>query len=463
MHKQERKKEYLTPAFAYRNEAAVEPIPKYEMQENSLPAEVAYQLIADELNLDGNPSLNLASFVTTWMEPQAQKLARKSMNKNFIDHDEYPQTEEIHNRVINMIARLFHADKNTDGGFLGTATIGSSEAIMLAMLAHKWKWRESRKAAGKPYDKPNLIIGRDVHTCWEKFCLYFDVEAKMVDLRPDCFHLTTPEVEKLVDENTIAVGCVLGSTFTGHIDDVEGINKFLEKVKDEKGWDIPIHVDGASGGFVMPFTRPDFKWDFRLSQVKSINVSNHKFGLVFPGMGTVIFRDSSTVPKDLIFDITYLGGHMPNYSLNFSRGSSMILLQYFNFLRLGKRGYKKLMQNIMENTKFLAEQILAMDRFTLLSNHKHFPVVALKLKSNDNFNEYHLSAKLREYGWIVPAYTLPKNADDICVLRIVIKENFSHDMALKFCSHLKHTMKILDTEKPAEIPRQKVEKVNIKC
>lgn len=463
MHKQNKEQEFMMPSYAYRNMAAVKPIPKYEIPENSLPSSVAYQLIYDELNLDGNPTLNLATFVTTWMEPEAQKLAAKCMNKNFIDHDEYPQTEEIHNRVINMIGRLFHADENTDGGFMGTATIGSSEAIMLALLAHKWRWKERRIAAGKPYDKPNIIIGRDVHTCWEKFAKYFDVEAKIADLEPDCFYLTVDKVVPLIDENTIAIGTVLGSTFTGNTDEIEQINDHLIKLKEEKGWDIPIHVDGASGAFIMPFTRPEFKWDFRLAQVKSINVSNHKFGLVFPGMGTVIFRDGSVVPKELIFDINYLGGDMPNYSLNFSRGSSIILLQYYNFLRLGKSGYKAIMQNIMANTKALAKQVEDLGNFDLVSDHQNFPVVAFKLKDTTDFNEYQLSDILREYGWIVPAYTLPKNANNICVLRVVVKETFTNDMAVKFCTHLKAAVEKLKLERPKQISRPVVEKLNFKC
>jgi glutamate decarboxylase len=271
-------------------------IPTHRIPAGSMPARAAYQLIHDELNLDGNPALNLASFVTTWMEPEAQQLATETLNRNFVDQDEYPQTEQIHQRTISMIGGLFNAPEG--GEPCGTATIGSSEAIMLGLLAHKQSWRERR---GDENAKPNVVFGADVHTCWEKFARYFDVEQRVIPLTPERHVIGPEEVEPLVDESTIAVGAILGTTFTGQVDEIEGIDELLRRVKDEKGWDIPIHVDAASGGFIAPFAYPDLKWDFRLEQVRSINVSNHKFGLVYPGMGSVVFRDMATVPEELVF------------------------------------------------------------------------------------------------------------------------------------------------------------------
>ncbi len=400
-------------------------IPKYVMPDEGMPARAAYQLIHDEMNLDGNPALNLASFVTTWMEPEAEQLINESMDKNFVDNDEYPQTEVIQSRVINMLARLFNAPEDCES--VGTGTIGSSEAIMLALLAHKWTWKKRRQAEGKPFDKPNIVMGADVHTVWEKFALYFDVELKLIPLKEDIYVISAEDVVDEVDENTIAVGAVVGTTFTGQMDPVKEINDVLLKVKEEKGWDIPIHVDGASGGFIVPFLYPDMEWDFRLEQVRSINVSGHKYGLVYPGIGWLIFKNKNDIPEELVFDINYLGGSMPNYSLNFSKGSSTIIAQYYNFIRLGYKGYKSIMENMSENAKYLSKKLKETGKFEIINKNTTFPLVTVTLKDS-NFTTYQLSDKLRERGWIIPAYTLPPNAEDITVLRMVIKETFSRDM-----------------------------------
>ena len=409
----------------YSSRYFTEEVPEHEIPQDSMPARAAYQLIHDELNLDGNPALNLASFVTTWMEPEAQQLATESLNRNFVDQDEYPQTEEIHHRVISMMGRLFNAPEDEQP--CGTATIGSSEAIMLGLLAHKWSWRQRR---GDDLAQPNIVFGADVHTCWEKFTRYFDVEQRVIPLTPDRHTIGPREVEPLIDENTIAVGAILGTTFTGQIDDIEGIDELLRRVKSERGWDIPIHVDGASGGFIAPFAYPDVKWDFRLEQVRSLNVSNHKFGLVYPGMGTVIFRDVATVPEELVFKINYLGGEMANYSLNFSRASNSVLLQYYNFLRLGREGYERIVGNLMENAGRLEAQLTTSGRFELLNDSRYLPVVVVRPTERDGgVDVFELAERLRERGWIVPAYTLPPDAESVAVLRMVVKENFSRDMA----------------------------------
>jgi glutamate decarboxylase len=402
-----------------------EAIPEHEIPPRSMPAAAAYQLIHDELDLDGNPALNLASFVTTWMEPEARQLATETLNRNFVDQDEYPQTEEIHHRVVSMIGRLFNAP--AVGEPCGTATIGSSEAIMLGLLAHKWSWRRRRGDEGA---RPNLVFGADVHTCWEKFARYFDVEQRVIPLTPERHTIGPEEVEPHVDENTIAVGAILGTTFTGQIDEIEGIDELLRRIKREKGWDVPIHVDAASGGFIAPFSYPDLSWDFRLEQVRSINVSNHKFGLVYPGMGSVVFRDLATVPEELVFKINYLGGEMANYSLNFSRASNAVLLQYYNFLRLGREGYERIAANLMENAGRLESALTGSGRFELLNDARYLPVVVVRPSAKDGgVDVFELSERLRERGWIVPAYTLPPDAESVAVLRMVVKENFSRDMA----------------------------------
>ncbi|MBI5681131.1 MAG: glutamate decarboxylase [Methanobacterium sp.] len=423
--KKSEKDETITTTTTYGSRYFTKSIPKFELPEEGMPARAAYQLIHDELNLDGNPSLNLASFVTTWMEPEADMLIAESMDKNFVDNDEYPQTQKIQTRIVNMLARLFNSPKNCHS--IGTGTIGSSEAIMLALLAHKWTWKKRRKEESKPYNKPNIVMGADVHTVWEKFALYFDVELKLIPLKDDNYTISAENVAAEVDENTIAVGAVVGTTFTGQMDPVGEINDLLIEIKESKGWDIPIHVDGASGGFIMPFMYPDLEWDFRLEQVRSINVSGHKYGLVYPGIGWLIFKDKKDLPEELIFNINYLGGSMPNYSLNFSKGSSTIIAQYYNFIRLGFDGYKDIMQNMSVNAHYLAYKLKESGKFELINKDVEFPLVAVTLK-NSEFSAFQLSEKLREKGWIIPAYTLPANAQDVTVLRMVIKESFSRDM-----------------------------------
>jgi len=416
-------------------------IPKYVMPEEGMPAEAAYRLIHDELNLDGNPSLNLASFVTTWMEPEADLLITENINKNFIDNDEYPQTAKIEERVVNMLARLFNAPEESQS--IGTSAIGSSEAIMLGLLAHKWSWRKRRQAEGKPRDAPNIVMGADVHTVWEKFARYFDVELKLIPLERKTYVVTVDDVAEEIDENTICVGAVLGTTFTGQMDPIKEIDQLLIEIKEAKGWDIPIHVDAASGGFVAPFIHPGLEWDFRLSQVKSINVSGHKYGLVYPGVGWLVFKDKEDLPEDLIFKVTYLGGLMPNYSLNFSKGSSTIIAQYYNLIRLGKRGYRDIIRNMIDNSCYLAKKLRSSNKFEIINKQGMFPIVTARLK-DANFTVFQLSEKLREKGWIVPAYTLPEHAEDIAVMRMVIKENFSRDMVEMLFNDIMNTYNNLE-------------------
>jgi glutamate decarboxylase len=416
--------EVHTPTYAARSFSRE--VPKFQLPADSLQAQTAYQLIHDELNLDGNPVLNLASFVTTWMEPQADQLALDTLSKNLIDQDEYPLTEQIHQRVVAMIGGLFNAASGADA--VGTATIGSSEAIMLGLLAHKRTWQRRREAAGESTSQPNMVIGADVHTCWEKFARYFEVEPRVIPMEEKRYVVAAEQVEPYLDERTIAVGGVLGTTFTGDMDDLQSINDLLATIEDERGWKIPLHVDAATGGFVIPFSQPKLKWDFRLSHVRSINVSNHKFGLVYPGMGTVIFRERADLPEELVFHINYLGGDMPNYSLNFSRASNSVVLQYFNFLRLGRAGYERIVANVLANARALAKELTDVEDLELLNDAGTFPIVALRATDPEALDLTSVSHRLRQRGWIVPAYTLPANAQHVNILRMVVKENFSRDM-----------------------------------
>jgi len=421
--------DFVTPTYARRSFS--HQIPKYRLPAEGMDADAAYRLVHDELDLDGNPALNLASFVTSWMEPQADALAVQTLAKNMIDQDEYPQTEVIHERVVSIVGGLFHAPAGAQS--TGTATIGSSEAIMLAMLAHKRSWQRRREAAGEPTDRPNMVMGADVHTCWEKFARYFEVEARLVPMEEDRYTIGARDVEPLLDERTIAVAGVLGTTFTGQMDDLRSLDQLLAECTSQRGWHIPLHIDAASGGFLMPFSQPELEWDFRLPGVRSINVSNHKFGLVYPGMGTVIFRDAVDLPEELVFHINYLGGDMPNYSLNFSRPSQSVLLQYFNFLRLGRAGYEQIVSATLANARALAAELGEIDGLALINDASSFPIVALRASARgadeQGVDLVRVSHLLRERGWIVPAYALPANAQHINVLRMEVKENFSRDIA----------------------------------
>ncbi len=428
MHKLELdSEETVSPTYAARSFS--HEIPKYRLPVQGMSANAAYQLVHDELNLDGNPALNLASFVTNWMEPQANVLAAETLAKNLIDQDEYPQSEIVHRRVVSIVGRLFHAPAGS--GSTGTATIGSSEAIMLAMLAHKRSWQLRRAAEGKPADRPNMVMGADVHTCWEKFTRYFEVEARVVPMQEGRYTVGGEQVEPLLDERTIGVAGVLGTTFTGQMDDLASIDALLARVEDERGWRIPLHVDAASGGFITPFSEPNLEWDFRLPRVRSINVSNHKFGMVYPGMGTVVFREQSDLPEELVFHINYLGGDMPNYTLNFSRASNSVILQYFSLLRLGREGFEQIIATVLANAQALAGKLATIDGLEVLNDGSRFPIVVVRAHPDSASRPLDLvllSHLLRERGWIVPAYTLPPDAEHITVLRMVIKENFSRDM-----------------------------------
>lgn len=429
----------LTPIYASRELAA--PIPKYQLPDFETPAPVVAQIINDELNLDGNPSLNLASFVTTWMEPEARELMLSTVSRNFVDVEEYPQSAEIHDRCVNIIARLFHSPHSENA--IGCATVGSSEAIHLAGLALKWRWRERRKCAKQPYDKPNIVMGHNVQVCWEKFARYFDVEPRYVELDQGRFIIGVEEALAMVDENTIAVVGILGSTYTGEYEPIKELSIALDDLSERTGLDIPIHVDAASGGFVAPFLQPDLEWDFRLERVVSINASGHKYGLVYPGVGWIVWRDQDHLPEDLIFHVNYLGGDHPTFNLNFSRGASQIIAQYYNFIRLGRNGYTSIMKALANTAGFLADEIAQLGDFELVSKPDALPVVCFRTLGNPGYSVFDLSAALRSRGWIVPAYTMAPNAQDVSVLRIVVREGLSEDMAAMLIEDLKRSIETL--------------------
>ena len=311
----------IVPTYGSRHSKTT--IPKYNIPENSMSPRIAYDLVHDQLMLDGNARLNLATFLTTWMEPEAKQLMAETFDKNIIDKDEYPQTAELEQRCVAMLAQLWNAPDATRT--IGCSTTGSSEACMLAGLTFKWRWRERMQQQKKSTEKPNLVMGINVQICWEKFCRYWDIEMRLAPMEENSYVLTAEKMRELCDENTIGVVAILGSTFTGEYEPVKSIHDALLKLNEKNDWDIPLHIDGASGAMVAPFLQPELLWDFRLPLVKSINTSGHKFGLVYPGVGWVVWRDSHELAKELIFDVNYLGGSMPTFGLNFSRPGNAVI------------------------------------------------------------------------------------------------------------------------------------------
>ncbi|KAI9730248.1 MAG: hypothetical protein M1834_006012 [Cirrosporium novae-zelandiae] len=409
----------------YGSRFAAEELPKNEMPDREMPREIAYRMIRDDLSLDGNPMLNLASFVTTYMEDEAEKLMTEAFAKNFIDYEEYPASAEIQNRCVAMIARLFNIPTHEEHNHaLGTSTVGSSEAIMLSTLAMKKRWQNARKAAGKDYSNPNIVMNSAVQVCWEKAARYFDIEEKYVYCTEDRYVIDPEEAVNLVDENTIGICAILGTTYTGEYEDVKAINDLLIK----RGMDTPIHVDAASGGFVAPFVAPNLQWDFRLEKVVSINVSGHKYGLVYPGVGWCVWRAPEYLPKELVFNINYLGADQASFTLNFSKGASHVIGQYYQMIRLGKAGYRSIMLNLTRIADYLSAQLAALG-FIIMSKGSGdgLPLVAFRLdpEQNHKYDEFAVAHQLRERGWVVPAYTLAPNAGHLKMMRVVVREDFS--------------------------------------
>ncbi|WP_158969332.1 glutamate decarboxylase [Chachezhania sediminis] len=397
-----------------------------------------FTAVKDELMLDGNARQNLATFCQTWEEPEIHELMDACIDKNMIDKDEYPQTAEIEARCVRMLADLWNAP---EGPATGCSTTGSSEAAMLGGLAMKRRWEARRKAEGKPIDKPNLVTG-PVQVCWHKFTRYWDIEHREIPMDDGRLLMTPEEALKYCDENTIGVVPTLGVTFTGEFEPVKAVSDALDQLEKDTGLDIPIHVDGASGGFLAPFCAPDLEWDFRLPRVRSINASGHKFGLAPLGVGWVMWREEKDLPESMIFWVNYLGGNMKDIALNFSRPGGQIVCQYYNFLRLGREGYEKVHGACYDTATFLANEIAAMGPFEIVfdgDRARGIPAVSWKIKdgTDPGFTLFDLADRLRVRGWQVPAYTLPANCQDRAIQRILVRNGVSQDL----CALLVEDMK----------------------
>lgn len=430
-------------------------IPRDRLPELGLDADLAYDLIHDHLMMDGNARLNLATFVGTWMEPQARRLMEECAEKNMIDKDEYPQTAEIEERCIRMIASLWNAPEPDQA--VGTSTTGSSEACMLGGLVMRWHWRQRQRQAGLDSSRPNLVMGSNTQICWDKFCAYFDVEPRLVPIRPERLQLGVEEAIARCDENSIGVIGILGSTFDGSYEPIEGLQHALDDLQERTGLNIPIHVDAASGGFVAPFNSPALMWDFRLPRVVSINSSGHKYGGVLPGVGWCLWREDQLLPEELRFNVNYLGGQMPTIGMNFSRPGAQIVAQYFNFLHLGQSGYRQRMATLEAIACHLADSLAALAPLKLVSHPLgQLPVFAVTLDDGiSHWNVFQLSDKLRERGWLIPAYTLPADCEGIAVLRFVIRAGFSRDMADQLIDDVERALDwFLSLDGPMPAPKE---------
>jgi glutamate decarboxylase len=439
--------DFLDDTFA--SGAMLNRAPKTLFPEHEQEPREIYQLVRDELLLDGVARMNLATFCTTWVEPEVRQLMADSLDKNIVDKDEYPQTAELETRCVHMLADLFHSPQAATT--IGTSTTGSSEAAMLGGLAAKWRWRLRRLAEGKDVAKPNFVCG-PVQVCWEKFGRYFDVETRQVPMGAG-YVMTPAEAIAQCDENTIAVVVTFGQTFTGRFEDVKAISAALDELQARTGLDIPIHVDAASGGFLAPFTAPDLEWDFLLPRVKSINVSGHKTGLAPIGSGWVIWRETQDLPDELIFNVNYLGGQMPTFNLNFSRPGGQVVCSYYNFLRLGKEGYRKVQLATYDVARYLSEGIAAMGIFDILFDGNPLDGIAAVTwqlaDETSSFSVFDLADELRSRGWLVPAYTLPADQQEVAVQRIIVRHGLSLDMADLVLDDLRRAIDKLGTRPPS--------------
>ena len=464
MNKEKMATENVADAI-FGSEEMREPAPAEFIPKHRTPGDIAYQIVKDETFPQTQPRLNLATFVTTYMDDYGTKLMNEAVGINYIDETEYPRVAVMCGRCINMVANMWNTPEQGDWK-TGAVGIGSSEACMLGGVAAWLRWRERRKAEGKPYDKPNLVMSSAYQVVWEKFCQLWQIEMRTVPITHRHPTLNVEEAIKMCDENTICVVPIAGVTWTGMNDDIEALNFALDGFNARTGYNIPIHVDAASGGFILPFLYPDKKWDFRLKWVLSISTSGHKYGLVYPGLGWVIWKDKSYLPKDMSFSVNYLGANITQVGLNFSRPAAQILGQYYNFIHLGFEGYKEIHSNSMAIAKYCHEQIGQMSCFKNYSERLENPLFIWALEpeyeKNAKWTLYDLQDKLMQHGWMVPAYSMPKDIEDMVVMRIVVRQGMSRDMADMLIGDIKNAvaeLEKLEYPTPTRIAVQNAQKV----
>lgn len=441
---QTKKNDYLEPIFG--TGAEEQEIPKYKLGKNPIEPRVAYRLVKDEFLDEGNARQNLATFCQTYMEDEAALLMAETLEKNAIDKSEYPRTAELENRCVNILADLWNAPK--EKSYTGTSTVGSSEACMLAGMAMKFRWRNQAKKLGLNIQaaSPNLVISSGYQVCWEKFCVYWDIEMRTVPMDEKHMSMDMDKVMDYVDEYTIGIVGILGITYTGKYDDIKALDALVETYNSQTDYKISIHVDGASGAMFAPFIEPELQWDFRLKNVASINTSGHKYGLVYPGIGWVLWRDKAYLPEELVFNVSYLGGEMPTMAINFSRSASQIIGQYYNFLRFGFEGYRAIHQRTKDVAMYLAAEVEKTGLFKMYNDGVNLPIVcyALKVETEVEWTLYDLADRLLMKGWQVPAYPLPADLEDVLVQRYVVRADFGMNTAVDFMEDFNEAVKDLN-------------------
>ena len=445
LEQMDEKTKYLTPIFG--SIASDTGMPATKINQEPVEPRIASEMIREYLSIEGNATQNSATFCQTYMEPEATALMAENLEKNAIDKDEYPMTADLENRCVAILEDLWNADQSE--GPIGTSTVGSSEACMLGGLAMLFRWKALADAAGvdRCAKKPNLVISSGYQVCWEKFCRYWDIEMRLVPLEKDRLSLNMDTVMDYVDEYTIGITAILGITYTGKYDDVEALDALVEKYNQaHPKMPIRIHVDGASGAMVAPFIEPDLKWDFRCKNVWSISTSGHKYGLVYPGVGWVVWRSKEALPEDLIFWVSYLGGEEATIAINFSRSASQIVGQYYVFMRNGFEGFREIHQRTLDVARYMAAEIKEMDLFDMYEEASEIPIVCWGLKDDADvaWSLYDLADRLRMSGWLVPAYPLPSDLEDVTVERLVVRQDFSMQLAIRLIEDMKKEIKNLD-------------------
>lgn len=418
-------------------------LPRNHLKQKSLDPRIAYRMIADESLHDSNPRYNLATFVQTYMEPEAEQILIDTISVNAIDKTEYPQTIEIEKRCVNILANLWNIGENNS--YMGTSTIGSSEACILAGIAMIFRWKKEATKQGIPYGKLNLVISSGVQVVWEKFGVYWDIELRTIPMTNiEELRLDPKEALKKCNEYTIGIVAIMGITYTGLFDDVVALNEEVEQYNSTHKISLPIHVDAASGGLYLPFMNPNLKWDFRIKNVVSINTSGHKFGLVYPGVGWIIWRDKSFIDENLLFSVNYLGtSFSPSFQLNFSKPGSQIWGQYYNFVRFGFEGYQSIHEKSKDVALAFSKNLQEMGLFHIHNDGNNIPIVCWSLKEVQRWDLYDLSELLKRNGWQVPAYPLPSNFKNVIIMRVVIKADFSMDQMSLFLGDIKNALEIL--------------------
>lgn len=432
------------------SETMREPAPSEFIPKHKTAADIAYQIVKDETFPQTQPRLNLATFVTTYMDDYGTRLMNEAVGINYIDETEYPRVAVMCGRCINMVANMWNSPEKEEWK-TGAVGIGSSEACMLGGVSAWLRWRERRKAEGKRYDKPNLVMSSAYQVVWEKFCQLWQIEMRTVPITHEHPTLDIEKAIQLCDENTICIVPIAGVTWTGMNDDIETLNSALDKYNAKTGYEIPIHVDAASGGFILPFLDPGKKWDFRLKWVISISTSGHKYGLVYPGLGWVVWRDRKYLPKEMSFSVNYLGANITQVGLNFSRPAAQILAQYYNFIHLGVEGYREIHSNSMAIAEYCHDEIEKMPCFRNYAKKLDNPLFIWYLdpeyEKKAEWTLFDLQDKLMQKGWMVPAYTMPADIEDMVVMRIVVRQGMSRDMADMLISDIKDAVAELESLK----------------